>query len=464
MNELSEITAVILSGVEERLSSKTIFNLWFNNFELISLSSDKAVFNTANSLRKEIIESKYIEMLRDAVENAIGFPVEIEITCPPKESNTIEIDKTYEVIDKEVYHKESEEKKEEIAKFLSEDSEIQNKSLLLDYTFDNFIEGDSNKFVKAACLAVTKELTYYNPLFIHGQSGLGKTHLLYAIINEIKKNNPKINIVYKKCEDFMNEMIDAISKTESVSFREKYRKADVLLIDDIQFLSGKVATQEEFFHTFSTLYENDKQIILTSDRPPKDIKPLEDRLRTRFESGLMAEVSPPGFELRTAIIKHKANAMNLLISNEQIDYMADRIHRKIRQIEGVLKRLYALNYLSSVPVTKESIDEAISFIDPGNIPTDALVEKILGVVSKNLSVSVEDLKSRRKTENISYARHTSIFLIKQLTDLTLKEIGNIFGRDHSTVLSSINKIEDDIKTKNRVKNEINKLIKEIKGT
>ena len=235
------------------------------------------------------------------------------------------------------------------------------------------------------------------------------------------------------------------------------------MIDDIQFIAGKVATQEEFFHTFSALYEADKQIILTSDRPPKDIKPLEDRLRTRFEGGLLADVLPPSFELRTAIIKKKASSMNLLISNDMVDYMAERLQQNIRQIEGVLKRLYALYSLSATPVTKESIDQAISVIDPGNIPTDALIENILTVVSKYYSVPIEDMKSKKKTDSVANARHVAIYLIRTLTSLSLKEIGNIFGRDHTTVISSVNKIELNIKTINKTASEIKKLTKEIKG-
>ena len=465
MNELNDITALVLNIVEQKLPSKTIFNLWFGNFELLSLTDKTAVFNTPTSLRRDIISTKYMDMLKDALEEVIGFPVEIEITSPPKDSSkivSVEDDDPIEPENSDEYKIEAEKRKREINNFLNDDNPP-NKSLLQEYTFDNFIEGDSNKFVKAACRAVAKDPTYYNPLFIHGHSGLGKTHLLYAVINDLKENHSHLKIVYKKCEDFMNELIEAISKAETASFKEKYRTADVLLIDDIQFIAGKVSTQEEFFHTFSSLYEADKQIILTSDRPPKDIRPLEDRLRSRFEGGLIAEVSPPSFELRTAIIKKKASSMNLLISNELVDYMAERLQRNIRQIEGVLKRLYALYSLSSTPVTKESIDQAISYIDPGNIPTGAMVEKILNVVSKSFGISIEDLKSKKKTENIANARHTSIYIIRNMTNLSLKEIGAVFGRDHSTVLSSLSKIETNIKTKNKAGSDIKKLIKEIKG-
>jgi chromosomal replication initiator protein len=231
----------------------------------------------------------------------------------------------------------------------------------------------------------------------------------------MKKHHPSLKIVYKKCEGFLEELIAAIKKGSTSEFKEKYRKADVLLIDDIQFLAGKEQTQEEFFHTFSALYENDKQIILTSDRPPKEIEPLSDRLRTRFEGGLLADVQPPSFELRIAIIKKKADNMGLTISNEIIEYLAERLHNNIRQIEGVLKKLFALTSLTSTEVTKEKVDEVISIIDPGNIPTEALVEKILLAVGKSFGVTVEDLKSKKKTNNIANARHVAIYVIKKLT-------------------------------------------------
>ena len=238
----------------------------------------------------------------------------------------------------------------------------------------------------------------------------------------------------------------------------------MLLIDDIQFLAGKEQTQEEFFHTFNSLYESDKQIILTSDRPPKEIKPLEERLRTRFEGGLLADVQPPSFELRIAIIKKKADAMGLNISNDMIEYMAERLQNNIRQIEGALKRIYAVFSFSGNEITKKSIEEIISIIDPGNIPTDLLIERILTTVSSYYGESVENIKSKKKTGNIATARHVAIYIIKQMTELTLKEIGGIFDRDHSTVISSIEKIESNIKTVNNFESEITRLIRDIKNT
>lgn len=462
MNELDSLTAAILEKIAEKITNKTVFNLWFGDFKLLSLEGERATFQTLTKLRKEIVLTKYKEILDNALLNTLGFIPELEIVY--KESSTPknfeEIIDDHEDAD---FERESIEREKKIRELLNGSDIPKNKNLLAEYTFENFIEGSSNKFAKAACQAVAKEPTYYNPLFIYGHSGLGKTHLLYAVINSIRENHPKMKIVYRKSEDFMNELIDAIAKAKTKEFKEKYRSSDILLIDDIQFIAGRVSTQEEFFHTFSALYEADKQIILTSDRPPKEISPLDDRLRTRFEGGLLADVQPPDFELRTAIIRKKADLMNILISNDMVDYMAERLQNNIRQIEGAIKRLGALYNLSNTPVSKESIDQVISIIDPGNIPTDALVEKIITAVAKNYGVTSDQIKSKKKTENIANARHVAIYIIRKLTTLSLKEIGEILGRDHTTVMAAINKVEINIKTMNNVSSQIKKLIKEIRG-
>jgi len=464
MSDLREINDLLLEQLADKFPTKSSFTIWFGNFELLELTNEKAVFRTQTDLKKGIIEKRYMDILCQSLETVIGFPVKIEITAPPPGGVDIPIiDDTPAIAPTEEDKKEADERKNMINSFLNDADSSFSKKLLAEYTFDTFIEGSSNKYAKAACLAVTNDNTAsYNPLFIYGGSGLGKTHLLYAVINELKRKDPTRNIIYCKCEDFLNEMINAMRSNGMPEFKEKYRKADVLLIDDVQFIAGKVQTQEEFFHTFSALYEADKQIILTSDRPPKEIKPLADRLQSRFEGGLMADVQPPSFELRIAIIKKKADSMNLLISNEMVNYIAERLHNNIRQIEGVLKRLYAQNSITSTPITKESIDQAISVIDPGNIPTDVLVEKILTAVSRYYGVPVENLKSKKKTDNIANARHMAIYLIRELTNLSYKETGNIFGRDYSTAIASYAKVETNIKTMNKTAGEVKQLIKEIK--
>ena len=467
MNELFEISMAMKEALREKIGSpQSSFDLWFGDFNLTSLDESRAVFSTPTKLRRQILSTRYISLIKETLTEVIGFSVEIEIYSldedtgftPGATAPTENMDKYFE---KESLEK-SERKEKKIEEILNTAS-ADKKSLLDEYTFDNFIEGESNKFAKAVCYAVANDLSYCNPLFLYGHSGLGKTHLLYAIMNHMKKKDPELKIVYKKSETFINELIDAISNHSTSDFKEKYRSADVLMIDDIQFIAGKESTQEEFFHTFSALYESEKLIILTSDRPPKEINPLMDRLRTRFEWGLIADIQPPSFELRTAIIKKKSEDMGLSIPQHLIDYIAERLNNNIRQIEGILKKLYAIHSFTGLEITKESIDNIISIVDPGNIPNDAMVEKILLHVSKKYGVSIEDIKSKKKTDSIAGARHISIYIIRKLTDLSLKEIGKIFGRDHSTIISSINKIELNIRTVKNYEGEINMLIKEIRG-
>ncbi len=459
-NELSGIVEEMIPQLRNKVTAiPSIFNLWFGDLRLVSLTDTTAIFVTPSELRKNILNTQYREVIRETLSNIIGFDVSIEVyaeSAPEKKPAA----ETLVDIDEETV-REGEEEERRIAESINASSD--KKSLLDDYTFDNFVEGSSNKLARAACFAVAEEPNTYNPLFIYGHSGLGKTHLLYAVINHMRKNHPELKIVYKRCETFLDELIKAIKNGTTHTFKEKYRSADVLLIDDVQFLAGKEGTQEEFFHTFSALYEADKQIILTSDRLPMDIKPLEERLRTRFEGGLLADVQPPSFELRIAIIKKKADSMGLTISNELVEYMAERLQNNIRQIEGVLKRIYALYSLTSSEVTREKIDDVISIIDPGNIPTDTLIERILSAVSRSYGVSTEDMKSKKRTDTIASARHVAIYIIKKLTELTLKEIGAIFDRDYSTVISSVDKVDKNIRTVNNYEAEINRLIKEIKG-
>ncbi len=468
MNELLEISIALKEELRAKIGSpQSSFDLWFGDFNLTSLDDRTAVFSTPTKLRRQILSTRYISLIKEALSAVIGFSVEIEIYSLDEDTGfnasvslpTEDINKHFE---KESLEK-SERKEKKIEEILNAASPSK-KTLLDEYTFDNFIEGESNKFAKAVCYAVANGMSEdCNPLFLYGHSGLGKTHLLYAIMNHMKKKNPDIKIVYKKSETFINELIEAIANHSTAEFKEKYRSADVLMIDDIQFIAGKESTQEEFFHTFSALYEAEKLIILTSDRPPKEINPLMDRLRTRFEWGLIADIQPPSFELRIAIIKKKSEDMGLSISPHLIDYIAERLNNNIRQIEGILKKLYAIHSFTGSEITKESIDSIISIVDPGNIPNDAMVEKILMHVSKKYGVSVDDIKSKKKTDSIAGARHISIYVIRKLTDLSLKEIGRVFGRDHSTIISSVNKIELNIRTVKGYENEINTLIKDIRG-
>ncbi len=475
MDELSDILNEFLNVIEEKLNtSKSIFNLWFGSIKLISLNEKEAVFLAPSPLKKKILVQKYGDLMKETLAEILGFEVEMRVESEKDPEKDFPIVPSYideikksnvkSPEEEEKERREEEKKSEMISEYLKGKNQ-EKKSLIEQYTFDNFIEGESNKFAKAACFAVATDPTsnQFNPLFIHGNSGLGKTHLLYAIINYLRKNNPELKIIYKKCEEFINELVAAINTNSTYLFKEKYRSADVLLIDDIQSIAGKESTQEEIFNTFTILYESEKQIVVTSDRPPKEIKPLTDRLHTRFEMGLIADVQPPSIELRSAIILKKAKALGLDIPQNLVYYIAERLVSNIRQIEGVITKLYAMRTFSGTEITKSVIDEAISVVDPGNIPPDVMVERILSIVSKHYGVSVEDIKSKKKTGSITNARHVAVHIIKSITTLTLEEIGEVLGgRNHSTMIHSLEKVELRMRTVKNEEAEILALIKEIK--
>ena len=334
-----------------------------------------------------------------------------------------------------------------------------------EYTFENFIVGSSNKFAHAACLAVADHPAQaYNPLFIYGPSGLGKTHLLYAITNELKKKIDNVRVIYIKGEDFTNQMIDSLSRQAMNEFRDKYRSCDVLLIDDIQFIAGKTSTQEEFFHTFNALHEAGKQIIMTSDRPPREIKTLEDRLKTRFEWGLIADVQPPDLELRTAIIKKKADQVNVSIPDDVLTFLAENLRSNIRQIECAIKKLGAQSFLSGRNVTMELARGCISELLGGAEPVTVTVDKIFASIQKKYNIKREDIVSSKRTKDIANARHITVYTIRSVTDMSLPNIGKIIDRDHSTVLSSIEAVEKRMAQNPVFRAEIEEMVKEIKGS
>ena len=334
-----------------------------------------------------------------------------------------------------------------------------------EYTFENFIVGSSNKFAHAACLAVAdRPAQAYNPLFIYGPSGLGKTHLLYAITNELKKKIGNVRVIYIKGEDFTNQMIDSLSRQAMNEFRDKYRSCDVLLIDDIQFIAGKTSTQEEFFHTFNALHEAGKQIIMTSDRPPREIKTLEDRLKTRFEWGLIADIQPPDLELRTAIIKKKADQVNVSIPDDVLTFLAENLRSNIRQIEGAIKKLGAKSFLTGRHITMELARSCISVLLGGAEPVTVTVDKIFAAVLKKYNIKREDIVSGKRTKEIANARHVTVYVIRSVTDMSLPNIGKIIDRDHSTVLSSIEAIEKRMAQNPVFRTEMEEMIKEIKGS
>jgi chromosomal replication initiator protein len=331
------------------------------------------------------------------------------------------------------------------------------------YTFENFVVGSSNKVAQSACLAVaTNPVIRINPLFLYGPSGLGKTHLLFAIVNEAKKHNQGISILYVTGEQFTNEIIDAITAKNTTEFREKYRSVDMLLVDDIQFIAGKVVVQEEFFHTFDTLYKMQKQIVLTSDKPPKDINPLEERLKTRFEMGLIADIQPPETELRTAIFKQKTQSLGLDIPNDVLTYLAENIKSNVRQIEGAVKKLWAQSFITNEKITLEMAQNVLTdyFRDyrPAITP-----ETIFKLLEKRYGISKDEMLGKKRTADIVYARHIAIFLIQESTDLSLKKIGKLFDRDHSTIISARDNVMKRMKSDSLFNNEIAEIKDELEN-
>lgn len=332
-----------------------------------------------------------------------------------------------------------------------------------EYSFENFVVGSSNKFAHAASQAVaSKPAGLYNPLFIYGGSGLGKTHLLCAICKEIQRNNPRAKILYTKGETMTIELIEAIQKGTTPEFRAKYRQVDVLLVDDIQFIAGKISTQEEFFHTFDALHSTGKQIVLTSDRPPREIATLEERLQSRFVMGLLADIQPPDLETRIAIIRRKAQMLDLSLSDEVATYIANQLKSNVRQLEGVVKRMRAQYLLNNEQPNLIAAQNAIRDIRNDNQPVPITVERIITEVARTMNVNPEDIRSNKQSAAISKARQVAAYVVRDITHLPMKAIGEEFGgRDHTTIVYAIQKVESQMEKDPTFKNMVNDIIKNI---
>lgn len=420
--------------------------LWINALEPRSLDGNKAKFYVQSDFQKGVILNNYENLLKEAFRATLGFDVELVISTKDEEAPSAQVN-----------FDELEQKHIQLEKSF--------ENAQYDYTFDTFIVGRSNEFAYAACTAVAKDNgSTYNPLFIYGPSGLGKTHLMLAIANEMKKNNKSLNVIYVSGEAFANELIDAIKmKKDTTQFHEKYRNADVLLVDDVQFVAGKEVTQEEFFHTFNKLHQEGRQIVLTSDRPPKDIKILEDRIRTRFESGLIADVSTPDFETRIAIVRRKAELLDLNIPDEVAEFIANRLKTNIRQLEGAVNKLKALNHLAGSSPSISMAQSVIRDILNDDQPIPITVEKIIGEVANVYGVTPEDIRSNKRLSQISTARKVCIYVVREITQMPLQSIGMEFGgRDHSTIVYAINNITTGIKKDNNLKELVDDIIKNIR--
>ena len=342
---------------------------------------------------------------------------------------------------------EEEEKKKslenDIRLISSDPGDNDNPKGLAYFTFENFIVGDANKFAYAACYAIaTSDEVNYNPLFIHGKSGLGKTHLMYAIINRLFKRDPNLRVVYIRGEEFTNHLIEAIKNGTTEQFREKYRTADILLVDDIQFIAGKNATQDEFFHTFNVLYEAQKQIIVTCDRQIREMKNLEERIRTRLEWGISADIQPPDTELRMAIIRKKAEEYKLSLSEDIVEYLAERLRGNVRRIEGGVKKLRAMQFFEGKKITLDLARAAIADFVPEEEPEHNKIEKTLDKVCDRYNISRETILGKKRSANVVLARHTCMYILREGLEKTYEEIGAVFSCDHTTVMAAIRKIRE----------------------
>ncbi len=422
--------------VKEQLKlsvTEVAYNVWLSPLNFVKFQND-TVYLSITEFKKRIIVDKFSEIINSAFEAVLGFLITIEYVVP-----------------------------NEHAKY--PDIENSNKSDIneYDYTFSNFITGPSNRFAHAAAINVASNPgKAYNPLFIYGHSGLGKTHLLLAIMNEIKANNPDANIIYTSGEHFTNELIYYIGNHNTYDFHEKYRNCDVLLVDDIHFIARGETIQEEFFHTFNALNNNGSQIVLTSDRPPKEMMTLEERLRTRFEMGLIADVQPPTLETRMAIVKNKAEALGLDLNDEVIQFIGENIKRNIRQLEGAVKKIKAFQDVEGVRPSVAVAKRAISDLINDDQPTPVTVDNIINEVARTFDVTPADIRSDKRSANISQARQVAIYVVEQVTNLSLKAIGIEFGnKHHSSIIYALKEIKNKIEKDISLKATIDDIIKNI---
>ena len=410
------VWAKVLQYMEERLDAVTV-SAWFDDAEVVELNEEHLILYSSSDFRRETIRRRCTEYIHDALREIFNSDAKLLVFGD-----------------------------EELNAYRAKGKRKTSMDFNPQFTFESFVVGPSNRFAHGAAIAVSNNPgQVYNPLFIYGTAGVGKTPLLYAIANGIRKTSPDANIVYIKGDQFTNELISALQSGKNIEFRNKYREADLFLIDDIQFIAGKESTQEEFFHTFNKLYEEHKQIVMTSDRKPNDMLTLEDRLKTRFEWGLIADVQPPDYETRMAIIRNKATSLGLDLSYDICDYIANNVTSNVRQIEGTVKKIRAYVDLNGMTLDLPNVSRAIDdmFKREGNaLPTPSL---IISQVCKFYSMDESVIRGTLKNKGTTEARQIAIYLTRKLTNLSLPDIGKEFGRDHSTVLYAIRKVEVALK-------------------
>ena len=441
MESIKEAWSEILAYLQNQSDiSQVAYNTWISCIEPCSIEDNAVVVLVRTNFQRGIIEGQYADRIKTAVREVLGIPFDLKIL--------------------------SEEEQKEVKpdpNFPQAENFVDQNPVTSDYSFDNFVVGPSNKLAHAASQAVAnKPARDFNPLFIYSDSGLGKTHLMFAICNELRKRDPSLRVLFTKAEFMTTELIEAIRNGSTAEFRAKYRYVDVLLIDDIQFISGKQSTQEEFFHTFDELHQAGKQIVLTSDRPPREIATLEERLRTRFEMGLMADIQPPDFETRIAIIKGKAQLLNIHISDDIVNYLATHLKKNVRQLEGAVRRIHAQCLLEGDTPTILTAQAAIRDIKNDNQPVPITVERVITEVARTMSVTADDIRSNKRSANISSARQVAIYVLRNVTSLSMEDIGEEFGgRDHSTVVYALQKVEKRMESDTSFNGMIKDIIKNI---
>jgi chromosomal replication initiator protein len=446
---LEELWQKALTSIETKLS-KPSFETWLKSTKAISLKDSNLVVSAPNEFARDWLENRYSKLIRNTLQDLTGMDMIVKFVIPHQSD-----------LDEDLFYK-----KEPISKRNMSTSEETLPSMLnAKYTFDTFVIGVGNRFAHAASLAVAEApAKAYSPLFIYGGVGLGKTHLMHAIGHYVLEHNPSAKVLYLSSEKFTNEFINSIRDNRTVDFRNKYRNIDVLLIDDIQFLAGKEQTQEEFFHTFNALHEESKQIIISSDRPPKEIPTLEDRLRSRFEWGLITDIQPPDLETRIAILRKKAKAENLDIPNEVMVYIANQINTNIRELEGALIRVVAYSSLINKDMNGELAMEALKDIIPSSRPKVITVLDIQLTVAQHYGLKLEDFKARKRTKAVAFPRQIAMYLSREMTDFSLPKIGLEFGgRDHTTVLHAHEKIASGLKVDNALHKIVQAFMERLKS-
>ena len=453
LDEISEIWRVVYQNIATQ-KTNSFAELWYKDLKIHSYENDVITFATDSQFKYDKIKATHLPELARAFSSFL--PCDVDIILVSRSSAPLTRAATPEV---------SEPPRKPQPAVESIDDDLRDSFFQIhnpEYTFENFIVGNSNKFAHAACTAVAqKPAEEYNPLFIYGPSGVGKTHLICAVVNEIKRKKPGTRVIYINGEDFTNQLIESISKSETAKFHNKFRTCDVLLIDDIQFIAGKISTQEEFFHTFNTLYQEQKQIILTSDRPPKDIATLEDRLRTRFEWGLLADIQQPDLELRLAIFKQKIARANISIPDDVLLFLAENLRSNIRQIEGAIKKLSAKSLIMGQVIDMELAKKCLNELLGGAEPVSTTVDKIFAAVYNKYGVSKEDIKGKKRTKDITSARQMAIYLIREITELSYPSIGNIIDKDHTSAMYAYEQMVKKIAQSPMIELEIEELKKEV---